>query len=86
MLACHTVIASCATSNELPPVPLGGPYPVGENSNPSTSTPLKVTEHPPVVVTLFSETISPGDAALAGMRRQKAKRKIGTTRFNNVEL
>lgn len=65
-MECQVPTASWATWRELPPVPAGGPYPVDENSKPSTSTPLNVSAQLPGVTILFPTTARIGGAAAAG--------------------
>ena len=86
MLECQVPTASWATCRELPPVPAGGPYPVDENSNPSTSTPLRVRAQLPEVTTLFPITPSAGGAAhnVERKKKQKIKPKNNPNRWRNI--
>lgn len=62
MVLCQAVTASAAMVVVFPPLPPGGPSPVEENSNPSVSTPRKIT-HPPPAISELPETVKVAGAA-----------------------
>ncbi len=74
-LESQTVTASPTTAKVLPLFPLGGPYPPGENSRPSTSTPLSKKVQPPDETIRFPETVN-ADGAEKPKEGQTIRKKI----------